>query len=84
MDIGPIAGIRPVPMVNRFRSADDLSAVFSVEFRKQEQDETYTPSHQKASRGLEDEDEDTLIDGEETYSAGSGMMSGGSKISFFA
>lgn len=81
MEIGPITSIRPVPVVRPSRTNDDLSGVFSVEFRKQNQDETYTPSHQKASRGLEDED-DILVGADEAdglYSA-----AGGGKINIFA
>lgn len=62
MDIGPISAIRPVSMVRSQSAAPDLAGVFRVEFQR-EQDERYTPSQQKASRGLEDEDNE-IEDGE--------------------
>jgi hypothetical protein len=67
MGIGPIIGIRPIPMVKPPASAPDLTGVFDIEFRRQEQDETYSPSHQALARGLEDEEsgEDTLSLGDE-------------------
>ena len=60
MGIGPIVGIRPIAMVKPAASSPDLTGVFAVEFRgQQEQDETYSPSHQSAARGLEDEESET-------------------------
>jgi hypothetical protein len=61
MGIGPIPALPPVAPVSRSSSAPDLTGVFAVEFRGQNQDDSYSPS-QKASRGLEDEnsDNDTL------------------------
>ncbi len=56
MEIGPIPGIRAVPALQSTRAASDLSAVFRVEFRR-EQQESYTPTRQSAERGLEEEDE---------------------------
>ncbi len=79
MEIGPILGIRPVAPVAPRPAAPDLSGVFAVEFRKQDQDATYTSS-QKASRGLEEENEDN--DFFEAESGDSGLPS--SQISFFA
>jgi hypothetical protein len=62
MAIGPIIGIRPITMVKPSASAPDLTGVFAVEFRAQEQDESYSSSHQRSARGLEDEEteDDTL------------------------
>jgi len=55
MEIGPIIGIRPVTMIKPTISSPDLSGVFAIEFRGQ-QDETYSAANQRTSRGLEDEE----------------------------
>jgi hypothetical protein len=67
MGIGPIVGVRPITMIKPSASALDLSGVFAIEFRGQERDETYSPSHQSAARGLEDEesDADSLTESDE-------------------
>jgi hypothetical protein len=54
MEIGPIVGIRPIAMIKPSNAAPDLSGIFAVEFRKQARDEA--PAHQRAARGLEDEE----------------------------
>jgi hypothetical protein len=56
MGIGPIIGIWPIATVKPLASIPDLSGVFAVEFRGQEQDESYSSSNQRAARGLEDEE----------------------------
>jgi hypothetical protein len=55
MEIGPVIGIRPVTMVKPTTSSPDLTGVFAIEFRGQ-QEETYSPANQRAARGLEDEE----------------------------
>jgi hypothetical protein len=55
MEIGPIVGIRPITMIKPATSSPDLTGVFAIEFRGQ-QDETYSPGNQRAARGLEDEE----------------------------
>jgi hypothetical protein len=80
MGIGPIPALPPVAPVSRSNSAPELTGVFAVEFRHQDRDDSYSPS-QKASRGLEDEnnDNETL----DTDPAGNSDASP-TKISFFA
>ena len=56
MEIGPIVGIRPFPMIRASSPAPDLSGVFAVELRKQAHDEA--PAHEHVARGLEDEEAD--------------------------
>jgi hypothetical protein len=64
MGVGPIPAIPPVPRVSRATNAPDLTGVFAVEFRRQDQEDSYSPS-QKAARGLEDENADNeTIDAE--------------------
>ena len=48
MEIGPITAVRPPPAVSPTRSIPDPQAVFSIEFKTQDQDETYSPSQQDA------------------------------------
>lgn len=57
MDIGPIQSSRPVGAVRPSRLEPDLAGVFAVEFRHQEQDDSYAASP-KAFRGLENESEE--------------------------
>ncbi len=67
MEIGPIVGVRPITMVKPSSSSRDLSGVFAIEFRSQDQDESYSPSQQRAARGLEDEESEgeALVEGDE-------------------
>lgn len=55
MELGAIPAIRPLVAPQPNRVDRDLSGVFQVEFQR-EQQESYTPHHQSADRGLEDED----------------------------
>ena len=55
MEIGPIIGIRPIAMIKPTTSSPDLTGVFAIEFRGQ-QDQTYSRGNQRATRGLEDEE----------------------------
>lgn len=77
MEIGPISGIRPLAMVKPPAQAPDLAGVFAVELRKQDEEENYS-GNQRASRGLEEEDERGLNEGE---TAGSNE---GTTVNFFA
>ncbi len=90
MGIGPIIGIRPIVMVKPLVSSPDLTGVFAIEFRGQE-DETYSSSNQRAARGLEDEESDDELLAEtgnqpvDELSLGSEQQrSSLAKVSFFA
>ncbi len=82
MEIGPITGIRPLTAIKPKRAAEDLSAVFAVEFG-QEREETYTPKQQSASRGLEDDDTVTLGE-DDAEDQGSFVRAGEGAVNFFA
>lgn len=58
MEIGPIAGIPSVSTIKPTSAVRDLSGVFAVELRKQAQDDA--PEHQRAARGLEDEESEEV------------------------
>jgi hypothetical protein len=64
-------------MVKPPAQAPDLAGVFAVELRKQDEEENYS-GNQRASRGLEEEDERGLNEGE---TAGSNE---GTTVNFFA
>ena len=83
MEINPIAAIRPVPMVKPSTAAPDLSRVFEAEYLGQSADDAYTPSHKKASRGLESDDDQGELDDllEEPAPA---EFAPSTKVSFFA
>jgi hypothetical protein len=69
VEIGPIVGVRPITMVKPSSPSRDLSGVFAIEFRSQDQDESYSTSQQRATRGLEDEgseDEALVEENEQT------------------
>ncbi len=84
MEIPPITGIRPAPMVNPSAAAPDLSRVFEAEYLGQSADDAYTPSQKKAFRGLEEEeDEDAELVEEPEESAPHAMVPT-AKVSFFA
>lgn len=86
MEIGPIPGIRAVLPVQTSRPASDLSAVFRVEFQR-EQQERYTPHERNAERGLEDEDDESgpgeMFEAE-PIRTGNSDEGGDRQISFFA
>jgi hypothetical protein len=92
MEIGPITGIRPVAMSSRARSAGDLSAVIQAELRKEDEDETYSPSKEQADGAFEEEEveEDDLVEEMDEsvrlLGSGAGESSHGAvrNISFFA
>ena len=83
MEIGPITAVRPVPMIKPSRCAPDLSRVFEIEYLGQSGDDEYTRANGKAARGLEDEEDDALV---ETADAGVQAEAAvpSSKVSFFA
>ncbi len=83
MEIGPITGIQPVPIIKRSGSAPDLSRVFEVEYLGESADDDYSPANQKAARGLEDEEEDRAEEIDQPGVA-SPEIAPASKISFFA
>ena len=82
MDIGPISAIRPVTMVKPSPAAPDLSRVFEAEYLGQPADDEYTPGNRKASRGLEDEEEDDELESASAEAAPFPPAS--NKVSFFA
>jgi hypothetical protein len=88
VEIGPIAGIRPITMIKSSPSPD-LSGVFAVELRKQGHDEA--PEQRRAARGLEDEEADdspsVVEDGdpvEDTDADRDSQAGTASRVSFFA
>jgi hypothetical protein len=83
MEIGPIPGIRPVTMIKPSRAAEDLTAVFAIEFGR-EQNDNNSSSHQKASRGLEDEDDTVTLGVDENDRVHSFERAGDGAVNFFA
>jgi hypothetical protein len=85
VDIGPIAGIRPISMIRKPLASTDLSGVFAVELRKQANDDA--PAHQRAARGLEDEEAADVLSGPENEDTPGGIAPDTqphTKVSFFA
>ena len=82
MDIGPISAIRPVIMVKPAPAAPDLSRVFEAEYLGQSSDDEYTPNNRKATRGLEDEDQESERNAAESDVAPRVVASG--SVSLFA
>ena len=84
MEIGPVTGIRAVPMIKAPPAEPGLSGVFDIENFARSGDETYTPSAGKSAGGREDEFDDPLQ--EDELEAGMSSQEGGTprKISFFA
>jgi hypothetical protein len=87
MEIGPIAGIRAMPVVKAPPADPELTAVFDIGNSARIGDETWTPSD-KLGRGSEDDgSDDPLEDEEESTSeaARSGESNSAPRpISFFA
>lgn len=89
MDIGPITGIGPILPTRPSGAAPDLSRVFEVEYLGESPEEQYEASRQRASRGLEDEedlegesqDEDQAADNEDKFEV---PPLAAARISFFA
>jgi hypothetical protein len=86
MVIGPVSVIRSIPSVRPSSLGSDLNpdltGIFAAEFRDQQRDDSYSPSR-KASRGLEDEDDDTELIEPESASELQ-IAASSSAISFFA
>jgi hypothetical protein len=62
MEIGPVTGIRNVPVIKAPPADMGLSAVFDIENFARIGDETYTPSDGKSAGGREDEFDDPLVE----------------------
>jgi hypothetical protein len=84
MEIGPVIGIRNVPVIKAPPADMGLSAVFDIENFARIGDETYTPNGGKSAGGREDEFDDPLD--EEEPEPGTASMAGipTRQISFFA
>ena len=86
MEIGPVTAVRPIPSSRPSPPGSsenpDLTGVFAAEFRDQQRDDSYSPNR-KASRGLEDEDDDTELIEPESASELQ-IAASSSAISFFA
>jgi hypothetical protein len=84
MEIGPVAGVRIVPMVRRIEADLGLTDVYEVERSTRNGDEIYIPSGTKATSGFED-DEDKYEELEDDLDAELKMRpQSNSKISRFA
>ena len=88
MDIGPVAGVRIIPMI-RPRNADlGLTDVYEAERTTQTDDEIYIPSASRAASGFEDDedkyDESDDEDKEEDDSEPKVRPAGIGKINRFA
>ena len=84
MEIGPVIGIRNVPVLKAPPADMGLSAVFDIENFARIGDETYSPNGGKSAGGREDEFDDPL-DEEESESRINAVEEGPSRqISFFA
>jgi hypothetical protein len=84
MEIGPITGIRSMPVVKEPPAGLGLSGVFDIENFARTGDETYTPSGGKSAGGREDEFDDPLDEDEPQGLMRSSDDDPGRKISFFA
>jgi len=82
MEIGPIPAIRPVTMIKPSLTAPDLSRVFEVEYLGHSADDEYTPGNGKATRGLEEEEEN--LDEAAVESGARQLPPPAGKVSFFA
>lgn len=85
MEIGPIAGIRPISMIKPSSPASDLSGVFAVELRKQAHEHAAGP--ESLARGLEDEEADDASTSAEDEGSPDDIEPDAqphSKVSFFA
>jgi hypothetical protein len=85
VEIGPIVGIRPVPMIRTSSPAPDLAGVFAVELRKQAHEDA--PPHQRVARGLEDEEADAAsvsAEDESSFDDTAPDAQPHSRVSFFA
>ena len=84
MEIGPVAGVRIVPIIRRKEADLGLTDVYEVERSTRNGDEIYIPSGTKATSGFEDE-EDKYEELEEDLDAEPNVRPpGNSKINRFA
>lgn len=83
MEIGPVTGIRNVPVIKAPPADMGLSAVFDIENFARIGDETYTPNDGKSAGGREDEFDDPLVEEEPEQGALSIADAPIRKISFF-
>ncbi len=60
MEIGPVRAIRPAVMVKHVTDTPDLTGVFAVALRQQDENDHYSPG--SASRGLEEDDATAAAD----------------------
>jgi hypothetical protein len=84
MEIGPVTGIRNVPVLKAPPADMGLSAVFDIDNFARIGDETYSPSDGKSAGGREDEFDDPLVDEESEQGAASRSEAPTRQISFFA
>jgi len=84
MEIGPVSGIRAVPMIKAPPAEPGLSGVFDIENFARSGDETYTPSAGKSAGGREDEFDDPIEEDEAEARLRTAEDGNGRKISFFA
>lgn len=83
MDLGPMSAISPVRMIHPAPVAPDLARVLETENRGQSGDDEYTPANRKASRGLEDEEDDLAEDPADAETQPEGAADS-SQVNFFA
>jgi len=84
MEIGPVTGIRAVPMIKAPPADPGLSGVFDIENFARAGDETYTPSAGKSAGGREDEFDDPVEEDEAEAHTRIHEDGKGRKISIFA
>jgi hypothetical protein len=64
MEISPVSGVRIAPMVKSRESFLGTPGVFEVVYSSRTDDETYSPSNQRAASGAEEEEDEEAEDGE--------------------
>ena len=84
MGISPIIEIRQVGAVAPPREVDSGSPAFALKQTNRTNDDSYEAGHEEADRGLEEEDEPTGDDAEESTESGSCTADGGARVNFFA
>ncbi|HME57067.1 MAG TPA: hypothetical protein VKF63_01925 [Terracidiphilus sp.] len=84
MEIGPVTGVRIIPMVRPKEDDLGMTDVYEVERTTQTGDEIYIPSDAKAASGFEDEEDKYEELEEETDEESRVKTAGTSKISRFA
>jgi hypothetical protein len=91
MEIGPIPGIRALPVMKSPPAGPELTPLFDIENTPRIGDETYSPGNGKPTRGAEDDGLEDGLDVHEDsgeHETGSGISSAGKspdrQISFFA